>query len=187
MRLFDSDGEPLSVDIDGTLQSGGFDFSLPPRGIGFYSSDGVGDLKTGWADLTATLPVDGAILFAGSFGSAGVGSTDRMARFLVPIESNASRQVQTGVAIANPISSSVEITFTLRDSDGVEIPEGSVVVILPAHGHLAQFPREIFEGKNIDFSDFRGALQVSASVPVAGMAILATLEEFATLPVTRLN
>ena len=187
VRLFDGDGDPLQVDIDGMVQNGGFDFSLPPRGIGFYSSSGMGDLKTGWVDLTSNLPVDGMILFAGSFGSAGVGKADRMDRFLVPVESDASRQVRTGVAVANPISSPIQITLALRDGDGVPVPAGRVVVVLPAHGRLARFPEEMFDGKNIDFSDFRGVLEVSAPIPVVGVAIRASSGEFAALPVTRMN
>ncbi|MDA2929648.1 beta-propeller fold lactonase family protein [Acidobacteria bacterium AH-259-O06] len=186
-KLFLSDGNPLSVDINGTVQNGSFDFSLPPRGIGFYGTDGLGDLRVGSVQLTSTLPVDGTILFAGNFGAAGVGSVDRMARFLVPIESDASRQVQTGVALANPISSSVEITLTLRDADGVPVPNGSASVTLSAHGQLAQFPEEIFAGKEIDFSNFRGTLEVRASMPVVGTAIRVSPGEFATLPVTRMN
>ena len=110
-----------------------------------------------------------------------------MDRFLVPIDSDASRRIQTGVALANPLSLPVEITLTLRDDNGVTVPEGIVAVSLKAHAQLAQFPEQIFAGKNIDFSDFRGTLEVSASVLIAGMAIRVSPGEFATLPVTPMN
>ncbi|MDA2934688.1 hypothetical protein MYX82_10150 [Acidobacteria bacterium AH-259-D05] len=187
VNLFDSGGNALSVDINGTLQSGSFSFTLPPRGVGFYATDGEGGSVSGSVKVESSLPVGGTILFAGDLGVAGVGSVEPAARFLVPIESDASRQVQTGVALANPISSSVEITLTLRDADGMPIPEASASVSLPAHGQLAEFPEQIFAGKGIDFSKFRGTLEVSASVPVAGMAIRVSPGEFATLPVTRMN
>ena len=186
-RLFESDGKPLSVDINGIVRNGTFDFSLPPRGIRFYSTDGSGDLTTGSVRLTSSLPVGGTILFSGDFGVAAAGSAERMSKFLVPIESDASRQVQTGVAIANPISSSVEVRLTLRDAGGAQVSEGSTTVSLSGHARLAQFPEQILVGRGIDFSNFRGTLEVSASLPVVGMAIRVSPGEFATLPVTRMN
>ncbi|MDA2935312.1 hypothetical protein MYX82_13365 [Acidobacteria bacterium AH-259-D05] len=77
--------------------------------------------------------------------------------------------------------------MTLRDADGVPVPEASSSVSLPAHGQLAQFPEQIFQGKDIDFFNFRGTLEVSATIPIAGMAIRVSPGEFATLPVTQMN
>ena len=86
----------------------------------------------------------------------GVGSVDRMDRFLVPIESDDSLEVQTGVTSANPISLPVEITLTLRDADGIAVPEGSVVLSLPAHGQLARFPGANLRGEEHRLFRFPG-------------------------------
>ena len=95
--------------------------------------------------------------------------------------------VQTGVGLANPTTSIADIMLTLRGEDGEPVPEGVSFLSLSVHGQLTQFPEQIFAGKGIDFSDFRGTLEVSASVPIAGMAIRVSPGEFATLPVTRMN
>ncbi|MDA2929987.1 hypothetical protein MYX84_08595, partial [Acidobacteria bacterium AH-259-O06] len=187
VSLFGSEGSALSVDVNGSIQNGSFAFSIPARGVGFYATDGEGELVSGSVEVTSNLPIGGTILFAGSFGVAGVGSVDPMAHFLVPVESDTSGQIQTGVALANPTSSQAEITLTLRDSEGVVIPQGSTCISLSAHTQVAQFPEQIFADKNIDFSSFRGTLEVGASVPVVGMAIRVSPGEFATLTVTLMN
>ena len=108
-----------------------------------------------------------------------------MARFLVPIESDAVGQIQTGVSLANPTSSPLEVTLTLRDGEGELVAGGSASLNLVAQGQLARFPEEIFQ--DIDISNFRGTLEASAELPLVGMAIRVSPSEFATLPVTRMN
>ncbi|MEE8586649.1 MAG: hypothetical protein V3T83_17545, partial [Acidobacteriota bacterium] len=187
VRLFASDGSPLLVDINGKPVEGVFSFSLPARGVAFFAGDGAGDLATGWVEVESDLPVGGTILFAGGFGVAGVGSVEAWRRFLLPVESDLSSEVQTGVALANPQDSAVEVALTLRGEDGKPITGGSAGLSLSARGQLAQFPSEIFDAQLIDLSNFRGTLEVSASQPVVGMAIRVSPGEFATLPVTRMN
>jgi hypothetical protein len=46
---------------------------------------------------------------------------------------------------------------------------------------VADFPEETFKGSGIDFGQFRGTIKVEASVPIVGMAIRVSQEEFATL------
>ena len=77
--------------------------------------------------------------------------------------------------------------MTLRDGEGELVAGGSAFLNLAAQGQLARFPDQIFEGKGIDFSNFRGTLQASAELPLVGMAIRVSPSEFATLPVTRMN
>ncbi len=185
--LFDYEGRALSVDINQVVQNGSFPFALPPRGVGFYATDGEGETATGWVKVASDLPLGGTLLFDADLGVAGVGSVEPAGRLLVPIESSTSVGVRTGVALANPTTSIVDIMLTLRGDDGEPVPGGSTSVPLPPHGQIAQFPEEIFLGENIDFRDFRGTLEVSASVPIAGMAIRVSPGEFATLPVTRMN
>ena len=185
VKLRDGDGNPLQVAINGVAEEGSFEFEIAGRGVGFFATEGAGELVRGWVEVEADLPLGGTILFAGGFGVAGVGGVEAMARFLVPIESDAVGQIQTGVALANPNSSPLEVTLTLRDGEGELVAGGSASLNLAAQGQLARFPEEIFQG--IDFSSFRGTLEVSASEPVVGMAIRVIPGEFATLPVTRMN
>ena len=185
VKLMDGDGNPLQVAINGVVEEGSFEFEIAGRGVGFYATDGAGELVRGWVEVEADLPLGGTILFAGGFGVAGVGGVEAMARFLVPIESDAVGQIQTGVALANPNSSPLEVTLALRDGEGELVAGGSASLNLAPQGQLARFPEEIFQ--DIDLSNFRGTLEASAELPLVGMAIRVSPSEFATLPVTRMN
>lgn len=61
------------------------------------------------------------------------------------------------------------------------------MITLAAHGQLAQFPDEIFPDAGVDFTEFRGSLEVQSPTPVVGMAIRTSPGEFSTLPVTPVN
>jgi hypothetical protein len=137
--------------------------------------------------VTSTLPVSGTILFSSSLGTTGVPGVLPLAKFMIPIESDSARGVATGVAASNSTSSPVTATFTLRDGEGKLVPNGSITAQLAANGQLAKFPEELFAGRGIDFSNFRGTLEVSALVPINGMAIRVSSGQFTTLPVAAVN
>ena len=141
--LFDSQGDPLSVNINGVLRVGQFSFALPA-----------------W------------------------GATQPSASFLMPIESDTGLEVRTGVALSNPNPGPVDVTLILRDAGTDPVETSTVVIVLAGRGQLARFPEELFAGKGVDFSRFRGTLEVRSVVPLNGMAIRVSPGEFATLPVT---
>ncbi len=192
VRLLGSDGDSLPVEMEGAeIDSGvgsvNFSFSLPAQGAAFLRTEGQGELRSGWVEVSSPLALGGTILFTGPFGVAGVGSAEAAQRFLVPVESKAREEVRTGVALANPGDSPLPVTLILRDSRGDEVRDGAAGPELPARGHMAAFPEELFAGRGIDLSDFRGTLEVSAPGPVVCMAIRLSPGHFATLPVTRMN
>ncbi len=184
VKLLDSNGNPLSVKINGTLQNGSFSFSIAPEGVAFFSTDGLGSVVVGWAQVNSNIALGGTILFAGSFGVAGVPATQPAARFLVPIESNTASSVRTGVALSNPTAASLTVTLNLRNGSAVLVSNGSIQVSLPANGQLAKFAEELYADRGIDFNQFRGTLEVVSAIPVNGMAIRVSPGAFATLPVT---
>ncbi len=76
------------------------------------------------------------------------------------------------------------MTLILRDAGTDPVETSTVVIVLAGRGQLARFPEELFAGKGVDFSRFRGTLEVRSVVPLNGMAIRVSPGEFATLPVT---
>jgi hypothetical protein len=187
-RLFDSQGNPLTVDINGTVENGEFSFGIPPQGVEFFATDGQGDtLVTGSVEVSSDNFIGGTLLFSGSAGVAGVEAAQRAARFLVPIESDSLAGVSTGVALANPGSGTIEVTLTLRDEQGQALANGTTTLTLGPRGQVAQFPEQLFSGSGIDFTQFRGTLEISSIVPLAGLAVRLSPGEFATLPVTPVN
>jgi hypothetical protein len=206
VRIFDSNGNPVSANISsaagsepaptaakGAVKTGAailggiFPFEVPPLGIRIYSTDGAGSIVVGSVQLSSTIPVSSVIIFASPSGTAGVGAVQPLTRFSVPIQSNTALGIDTGVAVSNSSASLVDVTYTLRDSNGLPVSGASVVKSIAPNGQLAQFPSQLFAGKGIDFSRFTGTIEVNSPVPVNGMAILTTPGQFSTLPVAPLN
>ena len=186
-RIYDPDGNPLSVDINGEVQEGSFSFNIPPLGTAFFGTDGIGELMVGSAEVTTTTRVGATILFAGSFGVAGVGAVQPLTRFLLPLELDSAKDLNTGVGLSNPRSTATDATLTLLTTDGTPVPNGGAMITLPAKGQIARFPNEIYADQGIDLSNFQGGMMVEAEAPINGMAIRSEPGHFAVLPVTEVD
>ncbi|HEY2933346.1 MAG TPA: BACON domain-containing protein [Acidobacteriota bacterium] len=196
VRLFDSGGNPITVNINTkaapgdslntAVVNGSFTFSIPPLGVGFYSTDGKSSsVQVGSAQLSSTLPVAATILFASSAGTTGVGAVTPLQHFSVPIEMDIPKGILTGVAIANPTGSPVTVTLQLRDTNGNPVSGGSTTITLAANGQVARFPNEMFLLLNLN--QFKGTLEVTAPVGQDGMAVRVSPGQFSTLPVAAIN
>jgi len=73
--LRDDEGNPLNVDLNGEQVSGQMTALIPAGGLRRFGSDGLGDLTTGWVQVTSDRTVAGVVLFGGTNGLAGVGSS----------------------------------------------------------------------------------------------------------------
>ncbi len=189
-RLFDSNGNNLNVNINGTPANGQFTFDVPPQGIRFFSTDGTGALQVGSVQLSSTLPLGATILFVSPVGTTGVPGVQPLAHFMVPIEydlSDLTKAVKTGVAVSNSTTNPVTVTVNLRDTEGKIVPNGTTTIQLQPNGQLARFPDEIYQGKGIDFTRFKGTLEIVSAVPVNGMAIRTSPGQFTTEPVAEVK
>ncbi|MEE8586021.1 MAG: M23 family metallopeptidase [Acidobacteriota bacterium] len=157
---------------------------IPSKGLLHLPSPAQGQLRLGSARLLSSLALSGSILFGGDSGLAGVAGIQALGDFLVPVEMDAAAGVRTGVALANPSGEPARITLTLRDPAGVPVPGGTLEEVLPPRGQSARFADEIYAPGVLDLSQFRGSLQVTSEIPVAGMVIRSSPGEFATFPVT---
>ena len=77
-------------------------------------------------------------------------------------------------------------TLRLRRTGSMD-PDPIALIPLAGKGQLARFPAEIFAADEIDLAQFKGTLEVQAPHPLAGMAIRVSRQEFATLPVSRVD
>ncbi len=186
-RIYDPEGNPLSVDINGEVQEGSFSFNIPPLGTAFFATDGIGDLMVGSAEVTSSTRVGATILFAGGFGVAGVGAVRPLTKFVLPLELDSASDLNTGVGLSNPQSTATDAALTLLTIDGTLVPNGGAMMTLPAKGQIARFPNEIYADQGIDLSNFQGAMMVEADAPINGMAIRSEPGHFAVLPVTAVD
>jgi hypothetical protein len=90
-----------------------------------------------------------------------------------------------GVAIANPQSADATVTFTLRNSGGVQVAAKTVTV--KALNQSSQFVTQLFAGSLPAPGDFDGTLFISSSVPVAMVGLRFRGFNFSTIPVTVLS
>ncbi len=156
---------------------------LAPDGTDKVSLTG-NTLTVGWADIAAqsggsisaveTIQiVNGTTVLAEA--SVLPSTPDAMLRLPVTEKDN----VATGIAIANTGTASATLTLILRNQDGS--PAGTRTVSLGPSGQMARFVSELFSG----ISAFEGSLEVSSTVPVAGIAIRQLQSGlFSTLPVS---
>jgi hypothetical protein len=164
----------LAVPFQAFAQSTGssVSYSFPDRGAAtFQTTAGAGDLLTGYARIQpggqTTTPAAFSILdsrvndvLVSETGVPGAAAT-LTAVFAIQFDS----AVNTGIAIANPNTVSVVVSFTARNTGGDAIRQGSF--ILAANTQIARFvnesPYNIFQG-------FSGSMQLTATLPIAPAA-----------------
>lgn len=190
-----NDGQPLLVDLDGMpLPEGVLDISLPPSGLRALETDGLGELAVGAVTVLSDRPLAGVILFGGPSGLTGVADSPESQGFRIPVETNAELGVNTGIAVQNLEEVPVNLTLELLDPDGdlLATAQSGPETELPAQGHSSRFVNEFSWAPEVDFSLFRGILQVvptTGSPPsparVSATALQTRPNQLATLPIVQ--
>ncbi len=191
ISLFDEQGQPLAVSFNGQPPASILSFSIPPLGSATFTTDGGGALIAGSARVSANIPLAAVVKFtAPGLGITGVAESAPLAPLMTPVVRDASRGVNTGIAVTNTQNSEVRFTLSLRRLDGTEVPGGSLPFSLIANGHFSEFINELF--RNIDTANFQGSLVIT--VTTAGGTVAATAiqvgsspGEFTTLPVVAIH
>jgi hypothetical protein len=189
MEFYGGNGRPLSLAIGGTARTT-LAVSLPAYNVARVLTDGTSsDLKVGWARVTTPSAlywktIGGSAIFQTVDGGritseAGVSSSPAGSHFLTYVDSLGF--AQSGVAVANPNSTSTNVTFNLRNTSGAVV--ASVTKTLPAMGQTAQFFTQLFPQ---GFDEFEGTLELITNGPsISGVALRydnPDLSVFATMP-----
>ena len=182
--LKDDSGQPLSVDLNGSDVAGETNLTIPAGGVRVLRTDGLGDLTVGSVTVCSDTQLAGVILFAGSFGVAGVGSSEvQSLGFVAPVESNTADLINTGIAFMNLESEEVTADLQLCDPDGNVLATAQIT--LPAMAHRARFLNELNWDPEVNLTAFQGLLK--ASVPgnnrIAATVIQTRPNQFSTNPV----
>jgi len=116
------------------------------QSVEIQTASSSSSLSVGWADLSASGPLEGYGVFAFNplTGPSSQGTVTLDARLssslVLPYDNtNGSR---TGIAIANQSSSLTSITAVLFDQSGAQL--GSSLIALPALGHTSFFVTDRF-------------------------------------------
>ncbi len=182
VRLLDSDGNPMAVGFDGDARVADFTFDLPPLGMHLFgSNESSAQLRVGSAIVSCSLPLSGAVMFAGIPGFAGVPAALSARRLLAPVECDSSAGLSTGLALSSAGPVPAHVTLRLRDTSGGIV--SSVPIEIPAFGQLARFPEELFKDQFSFPQAFQGSLEAESDRPICGVGLRVVPGEIATLPV----
>ena len=122
-------------------------------------------------------------------GIAGVGSSEPVTGFIIPVRRDEAAGLNTGISISST-GMALTSSLTLRDLNGNAVVGGMANLDLAANGHKADFLDVLFP--DAETSGFVGTLTVSVVTPGASIAGTALelgseLGQFTTLPVTALE
>lgn len=185
VRFVDQSGGSLTVPIVGVGSQSEWSGDLPALGTVALETGSSGDLAQGWAE--ADLP--SGVLGYGIFRQSVEGRADQEALIPLAVASTNPATVvyddislTTALAVANPSTASVDVTFTAYRNDGTQI--GSSVLTLAARAKLAVNLKTISglegvagtrgwvkistQGTAISVLGLRFGAQAFTSIPVAG-------------------
>ena len=186
LQLLDENGNPTASTFQ--LDGGQTKFFNSPQA----NANSILSFSSGYVTVTSNLPVTGGLVFLelnqiGTFGAAGVPATTALTKqasiVVVTTAGNPNNAGNTGIAIANPQTSSATITFTLVDKSGNQIVP-SVPRILQAGNKTAFFVPQLFPNAP---SNIYGQLRIISDVPVASTALFFQGPAFGTLPIIPLQ
>ena len=119
----------------------------------------------------------------GGASQAGVLPAALTTNAILFIESSGRLSKNLGVAIVNPNGSTVNVTMTLRKSDGAQLVTTSITV--PSHQQVSKYVTQLFSSSLQ--SDFIGTLAVTSSLPVSVIGLRFRGLNFSIVPVTSLS
>ncbi|HEV8129752.1 MAG TPA: VCBS repeat-containing protein, partial [Acidobacteriota bacterium] len=181
-------GQLLNLVLNGEAISGQKELAIPAGGLRVLKAEALGPLAAGAVTVSSGLTLAGVILFGGSLGLAGVGSSEVLSTpFVAPMENNVAQGTSTGIAIMSLESNDVPVDLQLFDIDGKLLASARLdgANILKANGHIARFLTEFAWSPAVDFSNFVGILKVVAGGKVTATVLQVRPAEFATMPVAR--
>jgi hypothetical protein len=191
--LLDDSGHALQASVNGSAPAASIPFTVPGNRVIRLELTGDQTLHSGWLRVTLPSTLEAAVpddqllvtntVFQTFRGPALVSETSvqeslPMTTGLINVNVF-PETTNVGVAIANPQGTPSAIHCTLFDEAGSVA--ASRDIILPAYGHLASFVTELFP--QMVRTKFDGALSIHSTTPVSSVALRATSDQLAALPV----
>jgi hypothetical protein len=184
VEFFDSDGGPIELSLGGQPAAHGFEFALDP-GVAFSAeTPGTGQLRVGYARVTAGNGVGGTAVFTRRDAAtgvvlfeAGVAASRTLDSFSVFVDSIGNRD--TGLAIVNPPAGHgapaeggpANVTMRLYDTSFQEIATTNVP--LGEGLHRPRFIHEFFAAVP-EAREMRGTVTVRSDRPIAALTLRQT-------------
>jgi uncharacterized protein (TIGR03118 family) len=190
INLYADNGNPLSLPLTfpefaaGTALAPSIGLTLSPNdSIVIQSNASTPAIGMGWADVQATGPLSGYLIFSESTGALTTEGTapldSRLSTSLVLPYDN-TNGYQTGVALANQASTSQRITVTVFDQSGAQLTSSQMT--LPGSGHAAFFTGSQFTQSGNQL----GVIQFQSSGGLTGVGLrFSPSGSFTSIPIIR--
>lgn len=188
LEIFQSDGSPLSLRLDGQ-DSSAVDLEIPPFSSKTFTSSGTASpVSVGYARVRANVPVEGTAIFRvlsenGSVTTeAGVGSAAGKFLSVGAVQKEIAGNFDSGIAVVNTSGEPSDATVVLFDESGVQVGLNVSEFDLEGNRHKAMFLSQLFP--EIQDENFKGSLAITSDQPLA-MVIVRTASQIvlSSLPV----
>lgn len=180
-----SDGTPMPVTIN-SGKSSVYSFSAPPVSTIFVEASVSGAIESGYALLTANHSLGGMAIISQFDGSTGllqceIGVTPAGSYSHFYLFAQTDGNYNTGIAVANPQSSSATVNFDLRLTSDLSQVLHNGPLTLDAGAQRAQ----LVSGSDQLFPLFTGfgTLEVTSAIPIPAMALRLSPRTMTALPV----
>jgi sugar lactone lactonase YvrE len=197
IQIMDDNGKALIVNQVGGTSGASFNYSIPPKGIFRFQTDGSRvNWSVGWIQLT---PDSGTStpLGSGIYGynpgnvlvtESGVPSASATNHARIYVDRSGSHN--TGLAVANVSKAAAEITIKAFQADGItEAGTRHDPLLLAEKGHQSQFAEQLISGLP---DGFTGVMDISSPIPFAALTVRSLYNEnndylMTTFPVADVN
>jgi hypothetical protein len=182
VNFLNEDGSPMTLAIQ-NLNGSQFSFVIPARGSLELETEGIGEVKTGWAKVQSDKKLSGIAIFsyydgAGNYISeVGVPATSRESAFSLFVESRSD--TNTAIVLTNPNASPASASLTLRDEQGNSLSTVADLPVPPS-GEIAKYVTDLFQG--VIPPDFHGTVEVVDQLPILGLTLRQRKDVFTWLP-----
>ncbi len=165
-----SDGQPLTAVVPNATVP----FMIPPGGRVKTNTNAQGAVRSGYARISSSDAVFAKAVYSlTSFAPVTVGpSTPNAFSFRAPISRDASKGVETGIAIVNVSSSAVHVVISLLDSTGKPIRAPKASVVLSPGEQLSRLSGELFSGLP---DNFAGKVRIIGLSPLPSQSLVVTV------------
>ena len=172
LAVFNQNGTPRSIAIDGRSDASSFQVTIPPGGTVVLNTTPGGPVSVGMAKFTSDFPAGGVVRFQLGDAQVGVLSSPSEAFATVPI--NTSGGNDTGLAITNSGPSPINLRLVHSDENGqaIETIDPPELNPLAPNAQASKFLREYGFTRIANRSTGSVQIQTKGAGPFNALALL---------------
>ncbi|MFB3903482.1 MAG: choice-of-anchor L domain-containing protein [Acidobacteriota bacterium] len=175
-------GVLLPLTLNGQATGGQLSVTVPTNGLRVVSTNGQGAVEGGSVIVTSDRALSGTLVYGSTFGSAGVGASRELSQgFIAPMETNATTQLNTAIAVMNTTANTINMNFDLCDLSGTRL--AGAVESIPGYGHKALFLKQFNWSPPRNLDNFQGLIRELGGNKVAATVIQTLPGQYITMPV----